>query len=744
MENEDLDTGPYKIISGPIEVKPVAPQGPGKGYGQYRVIPQAETTSPVIKREYKEPVGLEQYQKMSPSELAEAAKSAAPKEAEQYVDFAKSAVTDPRQFFSQMKDLGYNLGAKAAGELGVELSPETKETSEKTWQAVSEPYKEYFRPGGFKKAIATRPISVAMDIAAPFTLGSSALARTLPTTAKVLGGIGTVLDPVQAAVATAKKVGQVGMSAQRAILSGTSRTPRAALEWSSNVLDGTNIAQKSAFWGGITGNLSADDIKNAAVSALQKEQEANIKALKANKNLLALDSPGSITDFNNIDNAVQELRSRYVNAAGTSLFPEAERAVNNIDTLLQQYKQSPNLQTLDELDKLRSSLWNMRQTVGDPEAQKVFGRMYHEVKSAIDKATGSTAYSDIMDNARANIDRVKEITQAFGLRAGAGSAVSRMLNKQRSGRGVTLLQQLAKHDANLPYMLAGDAGRELVPQDIWHSTIIASGGIGALAKPELWPVIASGVAASSPMVATGANVLLGGIGNLAKKATSYPVQKAGYLTMLSNLPSQELTPSEQQDVISQMKPIIASVESAGSGGYTAVGPKFTHQIQGRPYEDQALGKYQVLKSNLPEWTKKYLGRELTPEQFLKDQNAQEKVFEGAFGELVRRYGNVKDATSAWHSGAPLAQAQKRNAKDVLGTKTEDYVSQVMSQLPPEVTDRLTRKTGGRVGGNVDSLVDDLMGKFRKAKKETDKTTEPLLNAPDEHIVKALDVAQQAI
>ena len=33
---------------------------------------------------------------------------------------------------------------------------------------------------------------------------------------------------------------------------------------------------------------------------------------------------------------------------------------------------------------------------------------------------------------------------------------------------------------------------------------------------------------------------------------------------------------------------------------------------------------------------------------------------------------------------------------------------------------------------------------KNAKKVSDKRTEPLLNAPDEAIVKALDIAQQAI
>ena len=37
-----------------------------------------------------------------------------------------------------------------------------------------------------------------------------------------------------------------------------------------------------------------------------------------------------------------------------------------------------------------------------------------------------------------------------------------------------------------------------------------------------------------------------------------------------------------------------------------------------------------------------------------------------------------------------------------------------------------------------------MNKAKHAKKATDSVTKPLLNAPDEAIVKALDVAQQAI
>ena len=52
--------------------------------------------------------------------------------------------------------------------------------------------------------------------------------------------------------------------------------------------------------------------------------------------------------------------------------------------------------------------------------------------------------------------------------------------------------------------------------------------------------------------------------------------------------------------------------------------------------------------------------------------------------------------------------------------------------------------GGQVGATHEQLVSRLMNKAKQAKKATDSVTKPLLNAPDEAIVKALDVAQQAI
>ena len=116
---------------------------------------------------------------------------------------------------------------------------------------------------------------------------------------------------------------------------------------------------------------------------------------------------------------------------------------------------------------------------------------------------------------------------------------------------------------------------------------------------------------------------------------------------------------------------IASIESQGSGGYSAVGP--TTKKGNRAY-----GKYQVMDFNIPTWTEKHLGQRLTPDQFLRSPEAQEAVFKGEFGSYVSKYGNPQDAASAWFTGRP--QSAGANRSDVLGTTGSGYVNKFNNAL----------------------------------------------------------------
>lgn len=115
------------------------------------------------------------------------------------------------------------------------------------------------------------------------------------------------------------------------------------------------------------------------------------------------------------------------------------------------------------------------------------------------------------------------------------------------------------------------------------------------------------------------------------------------------------------------KAAISGIESGGN--YGALGPV-------TKTGDRAYGKYQVMGANIPSWTREALGRSMTPAEFLRDPETQEKVFEHHFGKSVQRYGNAADAASVWFSGRPIARAG--NATDILGTTVPGYVNKFMA------------------------------------------------------------------
>lgn len=122
----------------------------------------------------------------------------------------------------------------------------------------------------------------------------------------------------------------------------------------------------------------------------------------------------------------------------------------------------------------------------------------------------------------------------------------------------------------------------------------------------------------------------------------------------------------------QYQNAIASIESAGSGDYAAIGPR--HEKYGR-----ALGRYQVMESNLPQWSKEAIGREVSPDEFLASRGIQDQIFNHKFGEYVQKYGNAEDAASAWFTGGPRT-AKSMAAKDSLGTSGSQYVSKFSNNL----------------------------------------------------------------
>ena len=118
---------------------------------------------------------------------------------------------------------------------------------------------------------------------------------------------------------------------------------------------------------------------------------------------------------------------------------------------------------------------------------------------------------------------------------------------------------------------------------------------------------------------------------------------------------------------------IAGIESAGSGDYMALGPTTKSG-------DRAYGRYQVMGNNIGPWGMEVLGRQVTPAEFMKNPAIQDAIFEGKFGQYVKKYG-PEGAAKAWFAGE--GGMNNPNARDQLGTSVADYAAKFNRGVPQQ-------------------------------------------------------------
>ena len=117
----------------------------------------------------------------------------------------------------------------------------------------------------------------------------------------------------------------------------------------------------------------------------------------------------------------------------------------------------------------------------------------------------------------------------------------------------------------------------------------------------------------------------------------------------------------------------ATSSQESGGDYSAIGP-VTHN------GDRALGKYQVMASNVPQWTQTILGKAMTPEEFLNNKEAQEAVYKAKFGEYVQKYG-PEGAAKAWFAGEKGMNHPEY--KDINGTTVAGYGQKFTALAGPD-------------------------------------------------------------
>ncbi len=163
-----------------------------------------------------------------------------------------------------------------------------------------------------------------------------------------------------------------------------------------------------------------------------------------------------------------------------------------------------------------------------------------------------------------------------------------------------------------------------------------------------------------------------------------------------------------QDTLDEYGEAIHAVETGGERNpWQALGPRTRRG-------DFAVGRYQVMASQVPEWTKAALGQSMSWQQFRNSPYAQQAVFNHQFGSAATQYGNPYDAASVWFTGQPLARGGNRSDGYITGRQ---YVGRFHRALMAAQQDTKARAKQG----------DDYLSQFEA--EEPAKPAAPAVAAP---------------
>ena len=719
------------------------------------------------------------WSKTSMREVFSMAKKNALSDTGQYAKDIWGAVSRPKETLQALGDLAGGVGAQIGHKaFGIQYSPKDAKKLEMA-RALEKHYGDIYSPvlrgdfGNVKRELAMRPVSTLSDIsmiagvpggalkgAGVVAKAGSGAARLAGATAtadraaalakglKVAGNVASApaqfIDPLNLATKVASGViGGAGTVARgtHSALSGVdadllreaSRAGNAPLGARGRGFLATNFGIENPTGTQMRFQKAFSDMKGESYGAHRQSIQGLVGEPTFSSAHGAIDaahdvlSPGSAAD--------PALRSRLVSDAHNALDIVRQEV---LDHEARAASGVPGYGGIEGVDRLKRHIHEMAQNAKGSTKSAIMD-VYNTVRDSLISA--NPRYSDIMEASQEAINRAQDISKTLGTgnKTAASSAISKGLKASKTGAGKAMLDDLSQRDPSLIARLAGHATSELGVRNItdalkWGANPLWTMGMGVVGSPKLAGLThyGAGVAGAGASAAAQA-------GRAAEFLS--PDEKPGVGFEFDNPEMQGAEEQRQQQNAADKAPaedielnqIMERIALTETGGlkepYGARGPLTSSG-------EQAMGRYQIMPSNLASWSTEALGRPVTEDEFMSSPQIQDAIAHFKIAQLRKKYPDENDIRSIWHSGRPFKQASELNLRD--------------SAFPERTTkayaeERPGRASGGRIGNERhEFLVNRLIKKAKDAKTMADKTTEPLLNVSDQHIVKALDVAQRAI
>lgn len=666
------------------------------------------------------------------------------------------SITNFPETAESLKQLATGAGSMAAGALGVQQDKAQKAKDEALINSLAEQYKHtYGSSRGFKEALMNDPASVLMDLSMALTGGGTAAAKlagktsTIARAGELAAKTGTMIDPVTGAVKLAKaavapikttkgvykaaKTAVTGEKAASALPDASMAAyaagrlpgvPASLIEVARQAGSTASDADRELFRRFIKGEGTAEEIHATAQDALNTlKKDASDQYIRRHKNLA-----NRQIDFSPISDAINKAWQKANMGAG---YPQRIEALQEIAEMVNRSDK-----TLENADALKRQIYELHNKY--PNGTEAINDVYHAAKEAMSNPAygGHKGYSDLMDYWQSHIRQMTDLKKSLGVGNNAAStnALAKMLKASKTPERQNLLGKLIDVRPELKYMLSGSS------LSSWHPSVGQSIFDALVATPMFYLHPAAGFATmvgSSPRL-IGESAYRFGQAEKIGSAIEKPAYAAGKIDeaqeQLGQPPAEEEA-SQEEPKVENVTPPTADVRSIRNNNMgNIIDSKWARNQPGYVGSD---GKFAIFDS---------------PES---GKNAADKLLQNKADQGI---DTARKLIDNWAPGAPheykelVARAAGASGVDApINLASPAVRERVLAAIRWFEGDKRAAASGGRIeraaGGAVgrhEKLVNRLMTLAKQAKKGEEKSTEALLAQPDEAVVKALSVAQEAI
>lgn len=422
-------------------------------------------------------------------------------------------ILHPIDTAQSLYDIGKGAVSKAEGALGFQQDQEQKAQDESSINAVRDYFVDrYGTLEGFKKALATDPAGVGMDLSTAIT-GPASLAVRAPGVAGKLGSFAKAVDVADAVTNPVLAIGMGVTNVAEPIIStvlghttgvgkDTVRTAaRAGFEGNKSFLDN------------MRGDVPVAEVVDMAKDALGQMRQVRGDAYRSGMDAVkaATGNPMHI-GYQDLNNAIHAA-SKEVYFNGFPKSAAAAKTLDDLEELITTWRNAPATGVsatgtpilpqfgVEGFDALKQAIGEVMKTHKPGTLEyRVAKNIYDAAKNSITKRVPE--YAKVMAGYSDASDKIGELerTLSLGHNATTDTALRKLQSVTRNNatsnyghRADLVNDNLTSYQPDLPFALAGQAMNSSAPRGLagLGAHIIGSGGLGG------------GIIAHNPLVALG-------------------------------------------------------------------------------------------------------------------------------------------------------------------------------------------------------------------------------------------------